>query len=479
MLTNDYIASWEEFHQACIGIRSPKELTVCYLCGPEPLNDFKVLTELGIHPHNIWAFESDNTCYKAALSEVKKSYFPMLKLHKGKIEQFFINTPKKFDIIYLDACGPIPSKTQNTLRLVSTLLKHQRLESLGALITNFANPDITDNVQRDNFSYLVANYLYPKSFIESYEDNRTDSEVVEGPISYGYYPDSEKPLESFINKVEDNFNLFYGQFITRQIFDLATIVTPWVRLINSNYWDQFFTKKPNIVEEEVSKMQYFAKDGSGGDIIVDPSMFPVQWCICAMYGGGKECLGDINYPKPPDSIKKFRDDWLRQLSGLPDLSYDSKIAIENYDFLRTYSDYYNERLKKGVINFNYARKMFQFCDYPTKSLAFDIIMNQLSYPMHYSIEGTKRWTYKAKQTQMYMDAIIFDECRYIYEWLPTIDLIESGFTDIGQQLSFRFALDGLAKNRRWYNSEYFYGTAVIDQFKENFEAKILSKRIKL
>jgi hypothetical protein len=72
---------------------------VCYLCGPEPLNDFDVLVNLGIHPHNIWAFESEPRYYQAALAAVRTSRFPHLKVTKGKIEQFFENIPKTFDII--------------------------------------------------------------------------------------------------------------------------------------------------------------------------------------------------------------------------------------------------------------------------------------------------------------------------------------------------------------------------------------------
>lgn len=40
-------------------------------------------------------------------------------------------------------------------------------------------------------------------------------------------------------------------------------------------------------------------------------------------------------------------------------------------------------------------------------------------------------------------------------------------------------LDGVSKHRRWYNSEFFFGTAVIDQFTNPFEAKILHPRVNL
>src|SRR5258708_7218002 len=54
---------------------------------------------------------------------------PQRMLHERKIEQFFEHTPKTFDIVYIDACGPLPSADQHTLRMISTLLRHQRLAS--------------------------------------------------------------------------------------------------------------------------------------------------------------------------------------------------------------------------------------------------------------------------------------------------------------------------------------------------------------
>ncbi|MDO6428888.1 hypothetical protein Q4489_17940 [Thalassotalea sp. 1_MG-2023] len=49
-------------------------------------------------------------------------------------------------------------------------------------------------------------------------------------------------------------------------------------------------------------------------------------------------------------------------------------------------------------------------------------------------------------------------------------------TDTERQLVYRFVLDGVAKHRRWYNPEIFFGTAVVDQFTEGFEAHFLPPR---
>ena len=63
----NYITDWEKLHDSFVGRKKPEELIVCYLCGPEPHNDFNELINLGILPQNIWAFESDSQVYKKAL----------------------------------------------------------------------------------------------------------------------------------------------------------------------------------------------------------------------------------------------------------------------------------------------------------------------------------------------------------------------------------------------------------------------------
>ena len=75
-----------------------------------------------------------------------------------------------------------------------------------------------------------------------------------------------------------------------------------------------------------------------------------------------------------------------------------------------------------------------------------------------------------------MDLITYDQCRYIFDWMPTLDMFEESIEDFNRQLSLRFAMDSISKQARWYNEEFFSGTAVIDQGTKTFEAKELRKR---
>lgn len=96
-----YITEWEKLHDSYLGKKSPEDLVVCFLSGPEPDNDFQELINLGILPHNIWAFESDTSAYKKAVSTYSEGQYPQPRIMKQNIETFFQRTPKKFDIIYI------------------------------------------------------------------------------------------------------------------------------------------------------------------------------------------------------------------------------------------------------------------------------------------------------------------------------------------------------------------------------------------
>lgn len=148
-----YITNWEKLHDSFVETKRPEDLMVCFLSGPEPDNDFQELINLGILPQNIGGFESNNQAYKKAIATYDRGEYPQPRILKQNIETFFQQTPKKFDIIYIDACGSVPS-TQHALRCVSTICQNHRLNSPGVLITNFAMPDITKESAADYYEIV-------------------------------------------------------------------------------------------------------------------------------------------------------------------------------------------------------------------------------------------------------------------------------------------------------------------------------------
>ena len=162
----------------------------------------------------------------------------------------------------------------------------------------------------------------------------------------------------------------------------------------------------------------------------------------------KKFYGQL-YAEPLNDAKKLKE-----------VIYSFYLLTQFYDN----NDYnYEELLTQNLkIAMYMCDSLFQGCDVPNASIGFSLLTGQYSYPMHYNLNKCKRWQYKAKQTTMYTDLIVFDECRYIYEWMPTFDLFgESLLQNKNYSLILQLMIDALSKNCQKYNKEYFnYSTFI-------------------
>lgn len=476
-LTNETIDRWEAFYDSVTQARDAKSLKVAYLCGPNPENDLRVFCAAGILPENIWAFESDADIHDKAVASALASEFPFIKIINGGIDTFLEASPMRFDVIYLDFCGPLPSrnKKQKTLLAISRVLARHALNSPGALITNVSLPtDAGDAAGRALLAKLVACYLYPKEFLEG--DSGT---TPEGPISQGH------DFEEWLAIVSADLESYYGQFVTRVLMDHASFISPYGRLPkNSRIYANFFKKMPEGESKALVESALHFVDtavGGGGDVIVDAGQYPVLWSFAAL--DKKTNAKDQNYPQWVNldaDFDSFANLFLSQLrtDGQKDELIRNTCELTFSMLAHTHSTFLADPLAK-VVNEHRFQNYYQFCDLVLEHQIVELLFRQIAVPYHVNVEKTRRWRYQAKDTPMFMDMTIVDECRYLYDWMPTIEMVSAGFSDIERQLAYRFALDGVSKHRRWYNSEYFFGTAVIDQFTDPFEAKILHPRANL
>ena len=438
----DLIEYWKDFYSSFYQKKSANDLKVVYLCGPEPTNDFYELVNLGVHPQNIWAFENNKVEYNKALQELKRKY-PYLKIHNGNIQEFFKNTPKKFDIVYIDACGPLPSTDSNTLSIISSLFKYQRLNSPGILLSNFCCPDFNCTTIKNDYINLIGNYLLSKDIIE---DKINDFYLDENGIS-----DSA----TLINKIiEPNLEFQYSAFITRLLFDIPSYIVPWCRLACSeNLWKKLFNNKlcnyikQQYPEKKGNKIEYFYKHVINNFYLIKNTQ-GWDYILSSENKLSKKVYGQL-YAEPLNDAKKLKE-----------VIYSFYLLTQFYDN----NDYnYEELLTQNLkIAMYMCDSLFQGCDVPNASIGFSLLTGQYSYPMHYNLNKCKRWQYKAKQTTMYTDLIVFDECRYIYEWMPTFDLFgESLLQNKNYSLILQLMIDALSKNCQKYNKEYFnYSTFI-------------------
>lgn len=436
-----YVRTWENMHEITVGMKRAEELSVCYLAGPEPENDFSELVSLGVLPQNIWAFEYERSVYLQALQSVDTTDFAQPKLIKTSVERFFENTPKKFDIVYIDSCAPLISD-QHALRCISTMFRYHRLESPGVLISNFAEIDPTNQNDCSEYYDLLAKYFCIKQHPEA-------TLVNDGEIKYSKF------YEEMYRDVAENFHLYYGEFITQMICNAGSITVPTLRFANSTYLQNITNAVPKSVQA-----------------------YTIQ---------------DINNIKYNDLYKFFATNHFLKQNGSKDnginriekLKKELSAGLERWDLLSCFQLLHSVRLDNESIEpslnsildfFESGQNMYQFLDRPSKILFFDSIINQLSYPMHYCADKIYRVSYVAKQTRMFSDLIVFDECRYIYDWLPAIHQIQNAFSNLSWQYVFRFALDGLVKQRLAYNNEFFFQGSVVRKDIDNFETQIMKQR---
>lgn len=428
-----YITNWEKLHDSFLETKRPEDLMICFLSGPEPDNDFQELINLGVLPQNIWGFESNNQAYKKAIATYDQGKYPQPRILKQNIETFFQQTPKKFDIVYIDACGSVPS-AQHALRCVSTICQNHRLNSPGVIITNFAMPDITKEAVSDYYE-IVSQYLFFKKYPS------LEVKIDENGISNLEY-------HEVLEKVIENFEVCYGEFLSAVLRDIPAVIIPLQRMAQNPYLNQLFDLTDiNRDDDE------FISISSGNSVA--RYFFTVRKLLqCGFLGEKSQCfLGEIgNYEE--------------LLKGL-------KIIV----LLRNGKIKLKDDVQKIKEYFELDRNLYQFLDKPHSNLFFDIVLNQLAYPMHNNILQSKRFQYIAKTNCMFTDVTVYDECRYIYEWLPGLHQIVSSFENTSWQYVFRFALDGLVKMRQNYNNEFFFQGSIVSNTVEEFSSKKLQNRI--
>lgn len=438
----EYIREWERLHSDNIGYKRPSELSVCYLSGPEPENDFNELVSLGILPQNIWAFECEKQTYLQALQSIDSTDYRQPKLLKTSIERFFENTPKKFDIVYIDACAPLVSD-QHALRCIASMFKYQRLNSPGVLISNFAEVDSSNPILLNEYTDMVTRYIYTKKY--------RNSMLISDNTKVRYQEGFTGQREEVVN----HFDHYYGDFVTSMICNTGSIIVPTLRFANSTYMQSLATAPTANYRFEFADI----------NTIKDNTLYKYFASNTFLRGKRSDFTGISRTGKLLSEMSPGNN-------SIDFIAASKKII----DIKRSDVDL-KSNILEAVRFFDDRKNMYQFLDAPNRVLFFDSAINQLAYPMHYCTDLSLRLTYKAKQTRMFTDLIVFDECRYVYDWLPAIHQIPNAFKNPSWQYTYRFALDGLIKQRMNYNNEFFFQGSVIQKNTEGFEAKLFPERI--
>ncbi len=457
-----FLDGWADFANDRYGRRSPKELRVAYLCGPEPENDVKVMLNHGIRVENIWAFERDRGLYQQALHNIKNAH-PTLKIVHGRIEDFLQVNPIPFDIIYLDFAGSIISREAKAYSTIHGIFDFQALNELGVLVINSGTPDKT----KDTLDFLTDYFLY-QPLVEGQvlgctaDDGKAITWFVEGPCL--------RPLERnrVRNSISENWDASYSAFVSQYPLLYSNIVQPSLRVLRNPLAKQMiFEKKGTAISQSVQRLSSIealkrlleSEEGdidilSGGDLLLSPSDYPLWHFILALKESNSP-LAKTWYCHYAEAVcRASRFDAIR-LGGL------LRSAFEGY------VDALSEPLRSAIPRIYEAlpdKHGGLFCDVPMPRLWLEVALNQLGFPYHPRIDKHWRCQYTSKERKMMVDVFVFDRCRAFYDWLPTIEYYGKDLAVPERQIITRACLDAIEKQTRWPLSGFYSYSSLIGKY---------------
>jgi hypothetical protein len=438
--TEAELASWLAYHKSEVGTKTPASLKVLYLCGPEPLNDLTVMMEQGINPHNVWAITDDDADRDSAVLQCASNGIP-LKIYCGSLNEFLETFNQSFDIIYFDACGPFCGGKPNTLDPIITLFERQRLNSPGALITNFCAPP-DDGKSRKRFVDLITAYYAPRQ-------RDAPRMVFEGGLDPQVYQHEPEWLEKFTS---ENLEALYSEFISAFLTDLGMTLLPNCRALSLGPLFRSYLGQESSYREIINKTLHGC---SGSDVVhaaseIDlvPSAYPLMTFLRAFKN------------KHPNDVLLMRLAASRQGS-----QKTNETLLEAASILNAVVEGHWDALSESMLHalalswFDAPHRIT--CDIPMPNLLINSLLGIFGRPWFVNPRMSKRATYVAKTRRMYCDLMILDQCRSYYDWFPTLEACEGRFTSIPFQILARSILDRIGRHNFSRETHPFQGSSVI------------------
>ena len=434
-----------EFHKSQIGCRHPRDLRVLYLAGPEPVNDLEVLLSLGILPQNIWAVETDPNIYANAIEQLRQ-HNSYIRIHHGKLERFFEQVNERFDLVYIDACGPLPNKSKKakTLKLPIAMIQNERLAPLGMLITNFAEPSPDHH---ELYTALMTEYFSPRYNdcpIALQEDGADPAIAHQEP-------------EYLLPYVREHLTDVYSDFVTRFLVDLARNIIPQRRIFaNIDLRKKYFAEDEELKKalkratarwpSDIKSYKQCVNYDSIGDIYLNPDGYPIPTFLRRIENKNelKGLLGELFEGKIDGT--------------LPNDALLSVVLLEN--IIENHWKAASTEMNAAISGSWFDQKVPLFCDEPLPNLLVNSLFGIYSHPYLVNPRQSLRFSYKAKSTRMYTDCLAFDQCRYYFDYWPTIDLIPKRFQSRSFQLVIRACLDRMSRHDQLSSSNPFRGAAL-------------------
>ncbi len=434
---DEEVSRWKEFYSTHIGARAPEDLRVLYLTGPEPLNDLQVLLRLGVNAHNVWGVESNQEDFRRAQEQITNAGVP-LNLYAGSLSTFFEAHSEPFDIVYLDACAPFPKAS--TLDPIAQISLHERLTPLSVLITNFSEPPIGDPRYAQVLSSFFR-YRY-RDMPKSVFDAGIDPEDLKG---------DDRALVELITREPHGV---YSDFVTRFIVDLFRFWLPSCRALSDGERCKALLASRTVAQESHERLVHIPDDWPNaddlfkdlGDAVLNTSAYP----LLSFLRSATELM-------PDDSLMNLLAD--RKLRG-----HKVRDLLAHASMLNAIIEGHwacaSEKLMESITHSWFDYKHHFSCDVPMPNLLVNSFIGAFGRPYFANPRMSRRLRYRAKVNSMYCDVLLMDQCRYYFDWFPTVDAAPVRFESIGFQVLARCIIDRLNWHDWSSDSHPFKGGAV-------------------
>lgn len=478
-LANEELADWLAFADSRYGQRSPSELRVAYLCGPEPENDLRVLAQHGVRIENVWAVEENAKAHEAALQRARGA-FPSLKIYHGGFDSFVRVVRDRFDIIYLDFTAPLISPEARPYSTIHAVFDEQVLADFGVLVVNVAEPENNRDV-----SELLAAYFAQQPYVESQALGYTDDEDATAIWYAETAPDQWGSHEALTSAVSARLPEFYSGFCTQYPSIYANRVQPALRLLRVAEARRSLYARDTKVYDTASRAASDAEAvvamltdgtlpsrpegfGPGMDFLMSPDEFPLWWFI----ESAREKRESNN------SARKWLAEYEAKLSPLDSNPYrpTRADAVRLSDLLWLIGEGYYPLASKSLLNAMVGavrafagREEGLFCDTPMFHLVSQLALNQLGFAHHPVQDQHWRAVYKAKKTRMFLDVHVFDQCRPMYDRLPSIALYPEHFRNLSQQFITRIGMSLVEGQARGLVPKLYWASSLEERYGPDWE----------
>ena len=482
---DDVVQKWELFHDSQIQRRKPSDLKVCFLGQSNPLNDVQLLVQKGVLCRNVWVVAEDFKTKMRIWNSISQTELRNIRLYASDFFSFLKDFKGQFDIICFDPCASLATK--NALKLIGHVFHYNNLTSLGAFITVFSFPAHKHPVEHDDLSgaLVLDNESEGKenntkkesesslelaheddsfhSFVVSEDEGRRAKFVVEQYLRYRVSQFDAK----FLSKRNDEEN--YGDYITYQIIDSASLFVPVERMLTATkntVWEEIFVNKGDFLKEillpNLEKLAHAKETGKSPE---EQSLVPGEVSalktvqeetdeeshLQEIHADEESHLQEIHAVlKSADRSNSLCKTWVDEI--FPDWKtsclneYDisllplTPLMFSSHEFIK---DYFNSDFKEKCLEPLEHSKSGSLHGPCTECLVANLIYGQLANPSFPVVDKLLRLRYTSKGNDIFSDVFIFDKCEYVYDPFPTVEDACYSISEPLLQMAYRMALDVL------------------------------------